>query len=212
MSFTTSLFFYIKIKKTFILKIYNFKTNYKQILADTVTPVSIYLKLRDKFPNSLLLESSDYHANDNSFSYICCNPIATIKVENDTIFKTYPDQTATTTVVTSQTNVALEIEAFASQFKTENQNFKFITNGLFGYINYDAVRYFEKTNVTPKTNSYGLPDIHYAVFKNIIAINHFKNEAYIFCNAIDNSNNIDEIIQLLQSKNFASYSFKKEGL
>jgi anthranilate synthase component I len=70
--------------KTFILN-----TNYKQILADTITPVSVYFKIRDKFPNSLLLESSDYHGNDNSFSYICCNPIAAIKIENETIHKTY---------------------------------------------------------------------------------------------------------------------------
>lgn len=194
------------------MKIYNFKTNYKQILADTITPVSIYLKLRDKFPNSFLLESSDYHTNDNSYSYVCCNPVATIKVENETIYKSFPDQTTETIAIVPKTNVALEIESFASKFKTENKNFKFSTNGLFGYINYDAVRYFEKTTISPKANSYNLPDIQYSVFQNIIAINHFKNEAFIFCNAIDDTNNIDEIIQLLQSKNFASYSFRKEGL
>lgn len=194
------------------MKNFNFKTNYKQILADTITPVSVYLKLRDKFPNSLLLESSDYHANDNSFSYICCNPIATLKVENETIYKSYPDASSQTISITPATNVALEIEEFASQFKTENQDFKFISNGLFGYISYDAVRYFEKTTITQKPNEYGLPDIHYSVFQNIIAINHFKNEAFIFCNSIDETNNIDEIIQLLQSKNFASYSFLKEGI
>ncbi len=193
------------------MKQYKLNTFHKQILSDTITPVSIYLKLRDKFPNSLLLESSDYHANDNSFSYICCNPIATIKVENETIYKTFPDNSIETISISKETNVALEIENFGSQFKSDNQNLKFISNGLFGYINYDAVRYFEKTEITKKEDSYGLPDIHYSVFQNIIAINHFKNEAHIFCHSIDNSNNIDEIVQLLQSKNFASYSFKKEG-
>ncbi len=64
------------------MKTFNLNTHYKQILADTITPVSVYFKIRDKFPNSLLLESSDYHGNDNSFSYICFNPIASIKVEN----------------------------------------------------------------------------------------------------------------------------------
>ena len=193
------------------MKNFTFKTNYKQILADTITPVSIYLKLRDKFSNSLLLESSDYHANDNSFSYICCNPIATLKVENETLFKSYPDGSIETIAITTATNVALEIEQFASQFKTDNTDFKFITNGLFGYISYDAVRYFEKTTVTPKANSYGLPDVYYSVYQNIIAINHFKNEAFVFCNAINNLDNTDEIIQLLQTKNFASYSFQKDG-
>ena len=61
---------------------YKLHTKYKKLLADTFTPVSIYLKLRDKFPNSILLESSDYHGNENSFSFICSKPIATIKLEN----------------------------------------------------------------------------------------------------------------------------------
>ena len=73
------------------MKTFKLQTNYKQILADTITPVSVYFKIRDQFSNSLLLESSDYHGNDNSFSYICCNPIASIKIENETIYKTYPD-------------------------------------------------------------------------------------------------------------------------
>ena len=73
------------------MKKYKLHTHYKQILADTITPVSVYLKIRDKFPNSILLESSDYHANDNSFSYICFNPIASIKVENRKIETQLPD-------------------------------------------------------------------------------------------------------------------------
>lgn len=67
------------------MKSFQLQTTYKQILADTITPVSVYLKVRDRYPNSILLESSDYHANDNSFSYICFNPIASIKIENERI-------------------------------------------------------------------------------------------------------------------------------
>ena len=193
------------------MKKFQFKTHFKQILSDTLTPVSIYLKLRDKFPNSLLLESSDYQANNNSFSYICFNPIATIKVENETIFRTFPDGASSTKPIDKSTNLALEVEDFASQFQPDRHDFKFISNGLFGYISYDAVRYFEKTQISPKPNSFAIPDLHYSVFQNIIAINHFKNEAFIFCNSLNNQNNVEEIIQLLQSKNFVSYSFQKEG-
>ena len=192
------------------MKTFKFNTQHKQILADTITPVSVYLKLRDKFPNSLLLESSDYHANDNSFSYICCNPIAFIKVENEEIIKQFPDNSSETISITKEINVANEIQQFASQFESDNENFKFITNGLFGYVNFDAVRYFEKTKIDVKSNYNETPDIFYAIYQNIIAINHFKNEAFIFCHSIDTTNNIEEIAQLLQSKNFASYSFKKE--
>ena len=73
------------------MKKYYLKTFEKKILADTLTPVSVYLKLRDHYSNTLLLESSDYHANDNSFSYICFNPIANIKVQKNQIIETVPD-------------------------------------------------------------------------------------------------------------------------
>ncbi|MGB3149748.1 MAG: anthranilate synthase component I family protein, partial [Maribacter sp.] len=85
--------------------IFNLKTHYKKILADTITPVSVYLKIRDRFPNSILLESSDYHANDNSFSYICCNPIAAIKAENETILQQFPDGSSNELKIDSSTDV-----------------------------------------------------------------------------------------------------------
>ncbi|MFN3754085.1 anthranilate synthase component I family protein [Flavobacterium sp.] len=193
------------------MKTYQIHTNFKQILADTITPVSIYLKIRDKFPNSILLESSDYHTADNSFSYICCNPIASIKLENNSILKTFPDGTSDEITISVDTNIPKVIEAFAAQFQPEKNNFKFIHNGLFGYISYDAVQYFEKIEIAKKSNDLAIPEVFYAVYQNIIAINHFKNEAYIFCHSIDNANNIKEIEQLLQTKTFASYGFTKEG-
>lgn len=193
------------------MKTYQLHTNFKQILADTITPVSVYLKIRDKFPNSILLESSDYHTADNSFSYICCNPIASIKLENNTIVKTFPDGTSEEITISIGTNVPKVIETFAAQFQPKKNHFKFINNGLFGYISYDAVQYFEKIEIAKKANDLAIPELFYAVYQNIIAINHFKNEAYIFCHSIDNTNNIKEIEQLLQTKTFASYSFAKEG-
>lgn len=192
--------------KTFLLN-----THYKQILADTITPVSVYLKIRDKFPNSLLLESSDYHGNDNSFSYICCNPIASFKIENESITKNYPDGTTDILSIDSTTKIPEIIQNFSSQFQSNKNDFKFINNGLFGYIAYDAVRYFEKISIAKKENNTPIPDVYYAVYQNIIAINHFKNEAYIFCHSLDSKNNISEIEQLLQSRNIASYKFSKEG-
>ena len=193
------------------MEIYKFKTTYKKILADTITPVSVYLKIRDKFANSLLLESSDYHANDNSFSYICCNPIASIKIVNETIYKTFPDGTSTTIAIDKNSNIPIIIEEFASQFESENNDFKFINNGLFGYISYDAVRYFENIEIHKKDTYLQIPDIYYAIYQNIIAINHFKNEAFIFCHSITENNNIETLENLLQNKSFASYSFSKTG-
>ncbi|RPG37503.1 MAG: anthranilate synthase component I family protein [Muricauda sp. TMED12] len=190
---------------------YELQTHYKKILADTITPVSVYLKIRDKFPNSILLESSDYHANDNSFSYICCNPIASIKVENETITQEFPDGTKEVAKITPETDITKVIHKFSKQFTIAHNNFKFINNGLFGYMAYDAVRYFEDVVISKKENSVDIPDIYYAVYKNIIAINHFKNEAYLFAHCYDTESNVDEIEQLFSVRTFSSYNFNKEG-
>mgnify|MGYP000224029453 CR=1 FL=1 len=191
---------------------YQLTTHYKKILADTITPVSIYLKIRDKYPNSILLESSDYHANDNSFSYICFNPIASIKVENEVISQTFPDGSSYIKNIDNSVNVSTEIHQFTKRFKADSKaDFKFINNGIFGYIAYDAVRYFEDVEISKKENSIDIPDAYYAVYQNIIAINHHKNEAYIFAHCYDNESNIDEVLQLIKAKNFASYKFSKHG-
>ncbi|MFN3138993.1 MAG: anthranilate synthase component I family protein [Allomuricauda sp.] len=190
---------------------YSLKTHYKKILADTITPVSVYLKIRDKFPNSILLESSDYHANDNSFSYICCNPIASIKVANETITQRFPDGTKKEIAITPETDVTQVIHNFGKQFKTSQNGFKFIYNGLFGYMAYDAVRYFEDVEISKKEDSAHIPDIYYAVYQNIIAINHFKNEAYLFAHCYNTESNVEEMEQLFSVRTFASYNFTKQG-
>ncbi|AIZ41721.1 anthranilate synthase component I family protein [Cellulophaga baltica] len=190
---------------------YKLHTHYKKILADTITPVSVYLKIRDRFPNSILLEGSDYHANDNSFSYICCNPIASIKVENEIITQQFPDGNVEEIAIDASTDVVSIIENYSKRFIADENDFKFIDNGLFGYMAYDAVRYFEDVKVSKKENSVAIPDIYYAVYKNIIAINHFKNEAYIFSNCYESENNVSEIEQILNVKNFASYNFTLDG-
>ncbi len=190
---------------------YKLETHYKQILADTITPVSVYLKIRDKFPNSILLESSDYHANDNSFSYICCNPIAYIKVQDEVITQRFPDGTKEEVLIGPDTDVTDIIYNFGKRFSVPTNGFKFINNGLFGYMSYDAVRYFEDVEISSKEDSIQIPDIYYAVYQNIIAINHFKNEAYLFAHCYESESNVDEIAQLFKVRSFASYNFSKAG-
>ena len=187
------------------MKTFSLYTHYKKILADTITPVSIYLKIRDQFPNSILLESSDYHANDNSFSYICFNPIGSITVNNNKIIQKFPDGSRTT----KKAELVVEaIDQFKNRFKVKSEKkFKFINNGLFGYTSYDAVKYFEDLSLSEKADSVDIPDLFYAVYQNIIVINHFKNEAYIFDHSFDSSNNIESILALIKSKPFSTFDF-----
>jgi len=195
------------------MKKFSLYTHHKKILTDTITPVTVYYKIRDKYPNSILLESGDYHKSHKNFSYICFNPIASIKVENEIISQTFPDGSATSLEITNDVNVVDEIYNFTKKFDTKSEeNFKFINNGIFGYTAYDAVRYFEDVEISKKDDSVVIPDMYYAVYQNIIAINHFKNEAYIFAHCYEYTpNNTDAIDKLINVQNFASYNFNSKG-
>jgi anthranilate synthase component 1 len=189
------------------------KTHYKQLLADTVTPVSIYLKLRDKFANSILLESSDYHGNENSFSYICFHPIARFEVKNNTIFTQYPKVKAQTETITERGQVVKALDAFSKSFEVEKNNFNFINNGLFGYMGYDAVRYFEDIDIQDfETDDRRIPTIIYQVYQYVIAINHFNNELYLFEHLLeDEKSHLQEIENLIFNRNIPQYHFKALG-
>jgi anthranilate synthase component 1 len=193
------------------MKTYQLKTTSKCILADTITPVSVYLKIRDKYPNSILLESSDYHGHENSFSYICFNAIASIKIENNTITEVYPDDRVVTTTIEKNTDVVGTLSAFSNSFKVDENPYGFINNGLFGFVGYDAVRYFEDVEIGNAEED-GIPDLFYAVYQNIVAIDHFKNEAYLFShNYNSDDDNIAQVEALINARSFASFQFETEG-
>ena len=188
---------------------YKLKTNYKKIISDTLTPVSIYLRLRDKFHNAILLESSDYHANDNSFSYICFDPIAQFSVNNEEIKINYPEGEIISKPILNRSDVLINLDEFKAQFESDNLDFKFIYNGLFGYMNYDAVRYFEDIDID--VNHSEIPDVYYAAYRYIIAIDHFKNETYLFSHDLKEENRLDEIEQIINSGIQGQYKYHNVG-
>ena len=193
------------------MKSYSLQSEHKKILADTLTPVSVYLKIRDVFPHSLLLESSDYHANNNDFSYICCNPIASISLQNGKLTTNYPDGSSTCIEVTQETDIPEKIHTFSQQFKTKRFPFKFISNGIFGYIAHDAVKYFEQIELNKEKKGQAIPDIYYAVYQNIIAISLFNHEAHLFSHSIDGKHNLEKLEQLINGKQQSKFSFVKKG-
>jgi anthranilate synthase component 1 len=193
------------------MKTFALKTEHKKILADTFTPVSVYLKLRDVFPNSLLLESSDYHANNNDFSYICCNPIASIELKNNTLTTHFPDKSLEVEKVNSMLDIPERIHKFSQQFESERFPFKFISNGIFGYVAHDAVDRFENIELNKTKPGQDIPDIYYAVYQNIIAISLFNHEAHLFSHIYGGDHNLTEIEVLLQAKNNSHFNFEKIG-
>lgn len=192
---------------------YTLKTNYRKILADTTTPVSIYLRLRDTFPNSLLLESSEYHSRDNNISYICCEPIAGITL-NDEHLRILEPNGKVLNKPAHEINLREEVSAFRQLFsQQEMEDVNVISSGLFGYFTFDAVEHFEDIALTvDKHPAREIPYMQYHVYRYVIAIDHFRNQLYIFENLLtDESSNLDRLEYLIQNKNFPEYHFKRQG-
>lgn len=185
-----------------------FKTRHKKLLADILTPVSLYLKIRDRFPKSILLESSDYRGIENSYSFICMEPVASVKIENNTIVKQFPASGYQISEIADRKEVVNEINNFFLSFKSDDQNG--FVNGFFGYTAYNAVQYFDKIQLkTQLPDEEKIPDLLYSFYKYIISFNHYKNELIVIENQTDNEpSRFDEIIQLLQNGKLAAYPFQ----
>ncbi len=193
--------------------IYPIKTRSKKLLADTLTPVSIYLKLRDRFVNTLLLESSDYHGNEDSFSYICCDPVASFVLNEGQVEQQLPNGDTESVTLSYPKEAILVLQRFARRFTTEKNSpsFPFITNGLFGHITYDSVAYFEDITIQPSSPETAIDQIMYQVYRYVIAINHFKDELYIFEHSYGKESSEDGLEQIeiiIKNRNFPTYTFQ----
>jgi anthranilate synthase component 1 len=183
---------------------------HKKIFADTITPVEVYLKIRDIYPNSLLLENSDYMLANNNYSFICFNQIGYIKIKNNEITFSYPGEGVTSKQLSKNEKVSDVIHQYLDRFETSKSDFKFLNNGLFGFMSHESVKYFDSINIENK-DDFDIPDIYYGLYQNIIAISQYNHEAHIFCNTIDNSSNLESIEAILNNKSYSVFSFKKDG-
>ena len=196
------------------MKNYKLYTSHKRLLADTTTPVSIYLRLRDVFPNSILLESSDYHSRENSLSYVCCDPIAGIVLNGDKLETYFPDGTREQYPL-SDLDLKKHVSDFRKQFEsTSDTDFKFISNGLFGYFAYETIEHFEDIKLqSGPAEGRDIPLMQYHVYRYIIIIDHFKNELYLLEHRMDKNapDGLEKIQYLIQNKNFTEYKFSLNG-
>jgi anthranilate synthase component 1 len=189
-------------------------TTHTKLLADTTTPVSIYLRLRDVFPNALLLESSDYHSRENSMSYVCCEPIGGLILKQGQLDINYPDGKKESHSKDSF-ELINKIDEFLSVFETESAFAKIISNGLFGYFTHEAVEHYETIKLkVSDDDTRRIPEMQYHIYRYIIAIDHFKNELYIFENQTDETKSgegLEKIAYLIKNKNFPEYHFQTTG-
>lgn len=190
---------------------YHFKTNCKQVLGDLHTPVSIYLKVRDLYPQSVLMESSDYHVGENSLSFIALCPLASIGINRDVVTTNYPDNSKKEQPLSSELTVEKAMNNFISQFKVTGENSD--TCGLYGYTTFNAVKYFENIPIKESHDEMNdAPDILYILYKYVIIFNHFKNELTIVEMLADNEESkLYQLEAAIENRNFASYNFAVTG-
>lgn len=190
---------------------YTFHTTSKKVLGDLHTPVSIYLKVRDLYPESALLESSDFHGNENSLSYIALAPLARIGINNGECTATFPDGSREITPLTDTYAVADALHVFLGRFRVEGADKKVC--GLFGYTAFDAVRYFENIPVMEVHHQENdAPDMLYILYKYILVFDHFKNELTLVELLRDEeTSRLHEIETLIGNRNYASYNFETTG-
>lgn len=189
------------------------KVTVKKILGDTLTPVSVYLKFRDLFPQSVLLESSDYHGNENAYSFICIKPLAGFTVNEGEIDIELPGQTPEKIKVENQFTVAAELNNFYKAFQLSGDVKEAPANGLFGYLSYDSVKYFEKIEIkTAKKEAYAVPEVRYHFYKYILAIDHAKEMISLIENLPEGEKGeLHQIESLLKNLSFPTSSFETVG-
>lgn len=181
------------------------------LASDLETPVGIYLKVRDLYPQSALLESSDYHASQNAVSFIGVDPIGGFKVIDETIELAYPDGETVRKPIGADTDVAAELRDFIGSFEISGEESR--ANGLLGYTAYDAVRYFEKVEITKREERFReIPDMCYLLYRFLIEVDHYHNEMTIVENIPDGEEAAtDELLAVLHNNNVAQYPFAADN-
>ena len=190
---------------------YKFQTNSKKIMGDLHTPVSIYLKVRDYFPQSALLESSDFHVNENSISYLALKPMARVEVNRGVCTMQFPDEVENRKLLTESFTISDALSEFIGRFEvTGNGNGNI---GLFGYTTFNCVKYTENINIKEsKEERNDAPDMLYILYKYILVFNHFSDEiTLIELQGEDELSNLHKVESLVNQRNFANYNFFTES-
>jgi len=193
------------------------QTVYRKLLADVYTPVGIYLRLRDRFRDTILLESSDYHAGENSYTFIGINAIAGIEIRTPaTIEYKLPGQVPEKITIQDPASVTSHLWDFMQRFDIGEQLPRPINvaQGLFGYSTYDAVQFFDTIQLDAHQPNEApvIPLMRYRLYQYVIAINHFKNELFICENAIQGiASEIEVVESLIKSRDVPTYPFAASG-
>lgn len=193
---------------------FNYHTTTKRLLGDLYTPVSLYMRLRDLYPQSMLMESSDYHGSENAKSFIGIDPMASIQVAHGTLTMTFPDGSSVKRDIPVENSdkpklaVAKAMNDFLGSFHVEGEGCQYY--GIFGFTSANAVRYFENIPVKDTTMERNdAPDILYILFKDIIVFDHFNN--MIDFVTLGTADELQNLLTAANKPNVKPYGFHAVG-
>jgi len=199
-------------KETMIKEKITIKSYSKKHLADMITPVGLYLKLRDKFNGGLLLESSDYQTKENSYSFLCFDPILGFKIENDHLIFSEKDSKTVEDISNNKEKAVELIEDFIDKVDLVGDEISTGYGGFFGYTTFDAIPYFENIEFDKDKTTLQIPEMQYSLFRIVIVINHFNNELFIILNSKEsNEPDFEEIDVLLNNNENPAFNFNTLG-
>ena len=197
------------------MKTFNYTTTSKTILADLYTPVGVYMRLRDIYPQSALMESSDYHDSNNSRSFIGIGPLASVAIGHGKATIAFPDGTTESHEVNKTYQSDKAIHALIDCIKVEGDHSNVC--GLYGYTSFNAVRYFEDIAVKDETQAKNdAPDMLYILYKVVIVFDHFNNQlTVVSLTSSDLPQNgeadLDNIMRAMNKANVKAYDFHPVG-
>ncbi len=190
------------------------KTKFKTIsstrISDTITPVGLYLRFRDKYANTLLLESSDYHSKEESYSFICIEPILSMEVDKNKFSTSLHGKKIESKTVDG--NFYKLFDDFTNSIELDCDDNLKSYNGLYGYTTYDSVQYFETIKIENQDAPSAIPHMQYSFYRFIIAINHFNDEMTLIENIGENAiSRISEIETIIEAQTFNTQKFEIQG-
>lgn len=193
------------------MKTYHYQTQYKTVLGDLHTPVSTYLKVRDLFPQSALMESSDYHGTENNRSFIGLDPVASIGINHGIATATYPDGTTEERPIDSTYRVEEALTDFLRHFQVTGEGSNYC--GLYGYTTFNAVRYFENIAVKDSRDAKNdAPDMLYILYRYLVVFNDFQHEMMLVEMLQDKeTSHLDQIEKAVNNRNYTTYDFHAVG-
>ena len=190
------------------MEVFNFTTTSRTILGDLYTPVGVYMRLRDLYPQSALMESSDYHDQSNSRSFIGIHPIASVAIGHGLATVTYPDSQTFTQPLSADFSSADAIHALIDHIHVEGDDAN--ACGLFGYTSFNAVRYFENIAVKDETQERNdAPDVLYVLYKTVIVFDHHNNQLKMV--TMGDATDIDAVQKAMNRNNVREYGFHPVG-